>query len=112
MLKVLTLDAYVPCQHHPGEVRLSAQQTYATIGQRPILVEGDPLYKPVQKCAVPSPNKPCSLTIQVTEGYSSFVRISGRPIVLSTLRGQTDGTMLPATFHASTPGQGFVGCKE
>jgi hypothetical protein len=53
--------------------------------------------------------KPCATTLAVDHGYSTWIRIGGNAVVLSTLDGLTDGTV-PGTVHYTVrdPGQDFV----
>jgi hypothetical protein len=53
--------------------------------------------------------KPCAKTLVVKQGYSTWVMIDNRHIVLSHLDGLTDGTV-PGTVHYQVrdPGQQFV----
>ena len=106
---VLTLDALLSCDHALGLVRMSARQDFVRVGGRPMLIEGDPVSRPIVGC----PNigvgiKPCTSTL-AAEGHSTLVRIAGRGICLDRLVGVTDGTP-PATvkYRVRDPGQHFV----
>lgn len=110
-MKILTQDATLVCRHESGKVSLPiTMQRYVTVQGVPVLVRGDLVPRPIGGCANMGPTiKPCALTVNVTRGYSDFVRIDGRPICLESLVGITDGTP-PAgvEYHVRTPGQSLV----
>ncbi|MEQ8275186.1 MAG: hypothetical protein RMA76_43635 [Deltaproteobacteria bacterium] len=108
-MKVITEDATIRCTHATGEVGIDPHQSWVTIEGRSVLVRSDPEQRPISRCPVATPNKPCTLTLVARRGYSAFVRIDGRPIVLDNLRGSTDGTLFPAEYLVEAPGQNFVG---
>lgn len=107
-MKVITEDATIRCTHATGEIGIDPHQRWVTIESVPILVRADPEGRPISRCPVATPNKPCTLTLAARRGYSSFIRIDGRPIVLDNLRGSTDGTLFPAEYLVEAPGQRFV----
>lgn len=89
----LTEDAILPCKHENGVSKNVPSQNWVTIASRRVLVEPDPEGRAIVGC----PNygatiKPCTSTLKVTEGYSSFIRIGGKPVCLDTVTGLTDGT--------------------
>ena len=89
----LTEDADVRCTHHLGRVPQRASQSWVRVEGCAVLVVPDPIGRPISGC----PNigvsiKPCTSTLALTQGPSSFVRIEGRPVVRADLRGLTDGT--------------------
>jgi hypothetical protein len=91
---VLTKDAYFLCDHD-GRAEPAARQSYVLINATPVLVHGDPVGRTIHGCTNFNPPlglKPCGTTLKVLNGYSTFIRISGRPICLSTVEGMTDGT--------------------
>ena len=75
-----------------------------------MLVEHDPVGQRIAGC----PNlgatiKPCTTTLKVDAGYSSFIRIEGRSVCLRTVTGLTDGTPPVAVrYSVRVPGQQFV----
>ena len=90
---VLTEDATLVCKHELGRVNIAATQSLVTIGRRKVLVERNPEGRQIQGCPnVGATIKPCTRTLRVERGYSSFVRIEGRRICLDTVTGFTDGT--------------------
>ena len=81
-----------------------------TIDQHRVLIEGDPVGRPIAGCTFAAPgNPPCLLTLAVKKGYSSFVTIGGRPVCLDTVTGLTNGFQ-PGTWNykVKNAGQGFV----
>jgi hypothetical protein len=108
---LLTKDAYFLCEHE-GRANPNARQGYVTINAVPILVHGDPVGRTVHLCPnfnPPMGQKPCTVTKKVLKGYSTFIRISGRPICLSSVEGKTEGT--PAgqvRYFVQRSGQDFI----
>ncbi len=109
-MKLLTEDAQLICAHTLGKIAMSSSQDLVTIKHRKVLVEPDPVGKPIAGC----PNigvgiKPCTSTLAVKKGYSNLLKIGGRRICLDTINGLTDGTP-PGTvnYSVSQPGQEFV----
>jgi hypothetical protein len=89
----LTLSSIVVCQHQLGVVDLIASQSVVRINGSLALVEPDPEGRAIGRCPnIGATIKPCQHTLAVTQGYSTFVRVGGRPVVLDSLRGLTDGT--------------------
>jgi hypothetical protein len=107
---LLNEDARLVCIHPGGEVTLNPRQSWVTIGQRRVLVATDPQGCAITKCAnVAYPNKPCLNTLAVETGYSSFIRIDGRPVCLETVTGLTDGTVMGTVkYSVASAGQRFV----
>jgi hypothetical protein len=106
---VLTEDAVVVCDHAQGMVRVAVGQDLVRIAGRRVLVAGDPVGRPVAGCIQAPPLKPCTSTLLVQAGHSALVRIGGRPLVLASLDGITDGTPPGAVhFRCRRPGQAFV----
>ncbi len=107
---VLTEDATIVCHHELGNVDVEPTQGLVTVAGRRILVEKDPEGRPIAGCPnVGATIKPCQRTLEVRLGYSEWIRISGRRIVLDNLSGLTDGTP-PRTvkYKVRAPGQEFV----
>ncbi len=107
---LLTKDAILVCAHEMGLVQIAATQGLVTVEHRNVLVEVDPVGRPVVGC----PNygasiKPCIVTLPVQVGYSDFLRIDGRRVCLDTVEGLTDGTP-PGTvkYKVRSPGQNLV----
>jgi hypothetical protein len=90
---LLTEDAVLACLHPPGRVANRPSQSLVTIDGRRVLLQDDPEGRTISGCPnVGATIKPCQKTLRVRAGYSTFVRIDGRPICLDTLVGRTDGT--------------------
>lgn len=113
-MQVLTQDAVVLCDHQGGVVSIVPSQILVSVDGRKVLVEPDPVAKPIAGCPNVGPTiKPCTSTLPVTAGYSTFIRIDGRRICLDTVRGLTDG-MPPGTVNYSVkvPGQKLVSSQS
>jgi hypothetical protein len=109
-VKIVTLAAVVRCGHD-GHVQNVASQSWVRGPGGAVLVDADPEHRRVAGCPNIGPTvKPCTTTLAVSTGYSSWLRIDGRRIVLSNLDGLTDGTV-PGTVHYTVrdPGQSLVG---
>jgi hypothetical protein len=109
-MKILTTGADLRCEHINGTVKIAASQSLVTINGQPVLVEPDPVGRPISGCPnVGATIKPCTSTLAVREGYSDLLTINGRRVCLDTVTGLTDGTP-PGTvpYKVKNPGQGFV----
>lgn len=114
MQYILTDQARLVCQHKTGVVLILATQRLVRINGRAVLVgglpKGDPEFQPILGC----PNfgmtvKPCTLSLKVKAGYSTFIFINGRPVCLDTISGLTDGTPPGVVnYQVVQPGQFFV----
>ncbi|HZN92943.1 MAG TPA: hypothetical protein VFB81_09555 [Myxococcales bacterium] len=109
-MRLLTEDAALTCAHLLGKVDIEASQDWVTVEGRKLLVEDDPEHREISGC----PNygvtiKPCTHTLAVKVGYSTFLRIDGARICLDTVQGLTDGTP-PGTvlYQVRAPGQDWV----
>jgi hypothetical protein len=90
---LLTEDAVLTCKHELGIVGIVGTQSLVTIGGRKVLVEHDPEGRPIIGCPnVGATIKPCFLTLKAQTGYSTWIRVDGRPVCLDTITGLTDGT--------------------
>jgi hypothetical protein len=106
---VLTEDAGVYCKHGPGKVSNKPTQELVTIAGRKVLVEPDPVGRPIAGCPSVVPFKPCLTTLAVVKGYSEFIRVQGRRLCLDTITGFTDGTPPGVvTYVVRSAGQEFV----
>lgn len=106
----ITERALIACGHD-GRVVNVPGQSWVRVSGALVLVDPDPESRKILGC----PNagltiKPCSETLRVIEGYSPWLAIDGRRIVLSNLDGLTDGTV-PGTVHYTVrdPGHEYVG---
>jgi hypothetical protein len=106
---ILTEDAVVVCKHETGRVGIKATQKLVTIHGRCVLVEPDPVGRPISGCPMVVPFKPCLVTLLVRKGYSDLLSIGGAKVCLDTVTGLTDGTP-PGTvmYKVNDAGQKFV----
>jgi hypothetical protein len=88
----LTEDAKLRCDHAgSGKVTgFAPAQSWVTIDHRRVLIKRDPEGRSMSGCMMKPPNfLPCSKTLKVTKGYSTWVRIDARPVCLSSVVGLT-----------------------
>lgn len=107
---LVTADARVVCRHELGKVSLVHSQDWVRAQGVPLLIEPDPGGRSISGC----PNfsigiRPCLHTLSVRVGYSSFVAINGKRVVLASLAGFTDGTPPGVIdYIVRDPAQAFV----
>ncbi|HEY2028935.1 MAG TPA: hypothetical protein VGH20_06970 [Myxococcales bacterium] len=102
----LTDDATILCGH-AGRCAVGASQRWVTVQGRPLLVATDPEGKGISGCPFLAGGQPCVGTAEVSRGYSTLVRIDGRPVC----RADVEGPTLPlrvAHYTVARPGQSFV----
>ena len=110
---LLTEDAVLRCDHRNGRVDIAPSQELVRIAGRRVLVATDPERRNIAGCPNVNPAvgmKPCTLTLKVVTGYSTWVRVQGRPVCLDSVLGLTDGTppgSVPYRVHEA--GQALVG---
>lgn len=108
---LLTRDAVLKCAHG-GVVGIAPFQTWVVIREVPVLVEPDPLSRPIAACPQMTPTTPpCLVTVSVDEGasYSAFVTIDGHRVCMDTATGRTDWAKLSTVpYSVTSPGQDFV----
>lgn len=109
-MRWITERAVLVCAHELGKVDNKPSQRWVTIKNRRVLVSTDPEKRSISMC----PNigitiKPCTNTLKVTKGYSTFIKVNGKRVCLDTVTGLTDGTP-PGTvkYKVRSPGQPFV----
>ncbi len=104
-------DAKLRCDHSgTGRVTgFSPLQSWVTIGRRRVLVEPDPEGRPMSGCIMKPPEfLPCSTTLKVTSGYSTWLKIDGHAVCLSSVVGLTLAN--PQTnYRVYDPAQQLVG---
>jgi hypothetical protein len=102
-------DSLITCDHD-GRVANRASQAWLTVEGVPVLVEADPEGRDISGCPNYGPLiKPCAKTLRVTVGYSAWLRVDGRRVVLSNLDGLTDGTPPGSVHHTvRNPRQTFL----
>lgn len=106
----LTEDAVLVCSHEVGIITNTTTQNFVTIKHRRVLIENNPENRTIVGCPNTGPSiKPCTKTLKVNQGYSSFIRINGHRVCLSTVLGLTDGTP-PGTviYKVRSAGQKLV----
>jgi len=106
----LTVDADVRCEHPGGFVDVTSSQDLVRVDGSRVVVGADPQGRPIAGCPNLSPaTKPCTTTLAVMAGSSSFVRIDGRPVIRADLVGLTDGTPQGGVrYRVTGPGQVLV----
>ena len=110
---VLNEKAVLICLHVRGIITNKLAQDYVRIAKSPVQIDNDPEGRNIVGC----PNigvgiKPCTNTLQVRKGYSTWVKINGRGICLDTVTGLTDGTPPGVVMYiVREPGQRFVSEK-
>jgi hypothetical protein len=106
---VLTRTAGVRCGHD-GSVTQVPSQSWVHVSGAPVLVEPDPQGRSISMCPNVGVNiKPCTSTLAVRTGYSTFVRIGRRPVCLESVVGFTDGTPPGLVeYTVRDPGQRLV----
>jgi hypothetical protein len=105
-MELITSQAVIRCGHD-GRVENQPSQTWVTVAGVPVLVDDDPEGRRIIACPNYGPTmKPCAKTLTVAVGYSGWISVGGRRVVLSNLDGLTDGTV-PGTVHYTVrdPGQ-------
>lgn len=109
-MKILNQLSIQTCDHGSGIVANAASQTWCRIDGAPILVGNDPAQKGIAGCPNMGPTiKPCTSTLNVEQGKSSFVKVGGKPVCLDTVVGGTDGTPPGATkYRVKFAGQIYV----
>lgn len=116
MPEVLTEDAVLRCDHG-GTVGLAPRLDWITIVGRRLLVEDDPLGRPIHGCPMLTPTTPrCTRTITVDEtpSYAAFVtaRAGGddaRRLCLATATGRTNWALVATvSYSVASPGQALV----
>ena len=91
-MKILVESGTLRCGHD-GLVTNRASRPWVRVNGSPVLVDNDPAGRPISRCPnVGATMKPCTSTLQVQTGYSTFLRVDGQAICLDTVTGLTDGT--------------------
>lgn len=106
---LITEDAVVKCEH-AGVVKNTTSQSFVTVEGRLLQIEPNPMSRTIGGCPNYGPTiKPCTSTLVVRGGYSTFIRISNHAVCLDTVWGLTDGTPPGAVkYQVAAPGQNFV----
>jgi hypothetical protein len=106
----LTEGADVRCTHRLGKAPQKASQTWVTIERKSLLVFPDPIGRSIGGCPnIGASIKPCTTTLQINQGQSTFITIDGRPVIRADLWGYTDGTPPGAVkYEVLDPAQTLV----
>lgn len=109
-MDILTEDADLRCAHELGKVAVVATQNWVRISGRRVLLRNDPEGRAIAGCPNYGPTiKPCTATLAVQQGYSSFLKIDGRAACLDTVIGLTDGTPPGSVkYKVRSSGQDYV----
>lgn len=110
--KVLTAAGAVSCGQD-GTVTLTASQQVLIVGGTPALVPDDLSGASVVGCTtVPDSSKglkACSSTTAPTAGAAALLVAGGKPVLLETAAGLTDGTAPnPVAYSTSDAGQSLL----
>ena len=106
-MRLVTENARICCAHVLGLVQLIPAQDLVRIAGQRVMVQTQPLGRPIKGCPNYGPViKPCLTVVTLATGWSAFVRIAGQSVCLDTLDGLTDGTP-PGSVHYRVvdPGQ-------
>jgi hypothetical protein len=92
MPKVLTEGSTLTCLHQ-GTVQLTASQSVLKVGGKPVLVQGDLEGKAISGCKTPTSqsSKPCLTVVAMALGAATTLKAGGKPVLLDTATGTTDG---------------------
>jgi hypothetical protein len=109
VFELLVVPAVIRCDHD-GRVETKASQDWVTVAGHLALRDDDPERREIDWCPNRGANiKRCSKTERVEVGYSVFITLGGRRVVLASLEGKTNGTPPKAVhYRVREPGQRFV----
>jgi hypothetical protein len=110
MPELLVLSCAVRCDHD-GKVQNKESQDWVLVGgDDPVLRNDDPESRDINWCPNQGINiKRCTKTLKVEKGYSNFVTLGGKAVVIANLQGKTDGTPPGAVYYrVRDPGQRFI----
>jgi hypothetical protein len=112
MPELLVLSSAVRCDHD-GKVDNKESQRWVVVGgDDPVLRNDDPEGRDIDWCPNQGANiKKCGKTLKVEQGkgYSKFVRLGGRAVVMANLQGKTEGTPPGfVSYRVRDPGQRFI----
>lgn len=105
MPAVLNADASIGCGHG-GTVRIAPGRRTFTAGGAPVLTVGDLEGKPISGCTqvTGGGTVQCTAVVSVTGGAATTLTAGGRPALLETVSGVTNGSP-PGALTVLTPGQ-------
>jgi len=94
MAEVLTSGSSVGCTHPGGKISLSSQAKLKVKGNA-VLLEDDVKGKSISDCPIPKDESkgtaPDTKVLALTTGKASKLKVGGKPVLLSTLTGTTNG---------------------
>jgi hypothetical protein len=102
MPKALTVGSSLVCAHG-GTVVLKPSQSILTVDGSAVLVVGDLDGAPISGCptpvsVAPAPvTKPCLTVVSMTSPPSAKLSVGGKPVLIDTAQGLTDGVTTPPT---------------
>jgi hypothetical protein len=106
MPNVLTVGSSVQCAHS-GTVTLKGSQTQLTVDGQAVLVDGDLDKASIAGCKVVASNttQPCKTVTGVLVGKSTTLSVGGKPAMLDTAMGTTDGVSPAPQWTVVSAGQ-------
>lgn len=112
-MRPLTQRALLTCDHATGVVAHAPSQFFVRVSGALLLIGNDAANKGIAGCINMAPTiKPCTRSLAVEQGKSSFVYVRRKPVCLDTLVGGTDGTPPSVTkYRVRSPGQWLVDIK-
>lgn len=101
MRNIATENARVRCSHGMGNAKPQSSRPFLRISGAAVLVDADMPGNSIKRCPNYGPTtKPCTTTLPLATGRSSFVFAAGRPVVFEAARGPTDGIPPGITTYA------------
>jgi len=111
---VLTKASTLVCAHQ-GTVQLIPSQIKLKVDGQSVLVMGDIVGNPIAGCVTPvtPASKPCTTVVSMITGAATELKVDGKPVLLETAMGMTDGvTPAPTnTWNVRTAGQTKLSSK-
>jgi hypothetical protein len=106
---LLVNDAALLLCPHQGKVQIIAGQGWVSIAGSKVMVSPQPDGRPFDSgCMWKGGGMvPCTVVANVTAGYSSFMRVDGRPVCLEGITGHTGGNS-GGLYTVRNAGQTFV----
>lgn len=110
MIEIAVEGAKVRCSHGMGYAKPVSSRPFLTIKGRAVLVDRDLPGNKIRLCPNVGPTtKPCTRTLPLAKGWSTFVFANGAPVALVKAKGPTDGIPPGVTYYSiRTPGQDLV----
>jgi len=110
MSLVLTENSSLVCANLFGTVSLAASESKLTVAGAKVLVTGDLSGALITGCPIkppPATNVECKTITSVVGGVSTKLRVSGKGVLLETVKGTTSGNLLGKiqTWSVQSAGQ-------